>query len=467
MSDSSPSSPPHAARGAGRDDVPRLPLSVLQQTVQFLRDPIPLVERGRAECGDLFALRILGVGTWVFVCSPRGVEEMVRTPSDALVAGEITHRIFSGLFDRASLITLDGEPHLERRRLMLPCFQEQQVSLHLGRIERIAGRVVDAWPIGRPFALLPQLQEISFQVMIETVFGADAPEHARPLVRALRRVLVEVYTSTLLSVPPLQIDLGRFSPWGRLLRQHADLCAAVDAHIERRRREAGDLRERQDVLARLLVHQSEHPGALSDRAVREELLQLMAAGFETTAFVGCWAIECALSYPDAMARARAEVAAVVADAPFERAHLPRLNYLEALIHECIRHRMPSPFAGLRLVKRPVTLLGHRLPEGALVSMCLAGLGMRDDTFPEPRRFRPERFLERRPSVFEWNPFGSGTRQCIGKGLALAELKVILATIFTRARLRAVDADRRRERAGLFFVPRRGLRVTLDPPRSGD
>lgn len=443
-----------------RGDVPRLSLSPIQQTIQFMRDPIPLVERGRAECGDLFALRLLGLGTWVFVCSPRGVEEMVRTPSDALPAGEVNYRIFSGLFARAALLTLDGEPHLDRRRLVMPFFQEQHITHYLRRIEEVSRRVVDSWPIGQPFALLPQLQEISFRVMIETVFGADVLQQRLPMVELLRRALVQVYTSTLLAVPPLQLDLGRFSPWGKLLRIHAELCAAIDAHVARRRA-ADDLHERKDVLSQLLVHQRQHPEALSDLALREELLQLVAAGFETSAFVSCWAIECAMSYPDVLERVRAEVAEVVAGAPFERAHLQRLTYIEALVHESIRHRMPSPFAGIRLVKQPVSLLGHRLSEGAFVSMGLAGLGMREDTFPEPQRFRPERFLERKPSVFEWNPFGSGTRQCIGRGLAMAELKVTLSTLFTRARLRLVDADRRRERAGLFFVPRHGLRVVLE------
>jgi cytochrome P450 len=142
-------------------------------------------------------------------------------------------------------------------------------------------------------------------------------------------------------------------------------------------------------------------------------------------------------------------------------HLPRLSYLEAVINESVRYRMPSPMAGVRRVKKSALLRGYELPEGALVSMCLAGLGLRKDLFPEPYQFRPERFLERKYSVFEWNLFGFGSRQCVSKRPGQIILKVMLASIFTRTQLRLVDTDRRRVRSGMFFVPKNGLRVVLE------
>jgi cytochrome P450 family 110 len=355
------------------------------------------------------------------------------------------------------LLTLDGERHLERRRLLLPFFREQYIIHHLTTIESITRRVIDSWPFGRPFALLPQLREISFQVIMDSIFGFDVFQKPQPIVKLLRRAEVEVYTSSLLAMPLLQIDLGRSSPWGRLKRLHAEACAALESEIQLRRA-TGNFRDRKDVLSQLLVHQMAHPGALTYRALRDELLTLLTAGFETTAFAACWVIECALSHPVVLDRIRAEVDAVLAGGPIARTHLGQLTYLDAVIHESLRHRMPSPIAGVRLVKKPISLLGYELPEGAFVSMSLAGLGLRPDLFPEPRQFRPERFMGRKYSVFEWNPFGSGTRQCIAAGLGQLELKVVLSTLLTRARLRLVDSDRRRERRGLFLVPRHGLRV---------
>lgn len=440
-------------------EVPRLSMTTLEMTWRFMRDPIPLVEHGRAEHGDLFATRILGLGDWVFVCSPQGVEELVHLPPDDLVSGEVFLEIFAGLAEKGSVITLDGAPHLQRRRMMQPYFRDEYISQYLGVLQAVARRVVDAWPEDRPVVLLDELHEISFQSVLETVFGIDATDTSHPVPPLLRRAVAETFTSSLLWVRPLQVDLGPWSPWGRMLRMHAEVTRVIERFIEERRR-APDLETRTDVLSKLLLYQAKHPERVSDTSLREELIQLTVAGYDTSGFIGTWMLECLLSYPEAAARARAEVDEAVGDRAIGREELARLPYVEALLHEAIRHRMPSPFAGVRKAKRDVTLLGHRIPAGTMVSMCLAGLGMREETFPDPHLFRPERFLERKPTTYEWNPFGSGTHQCIGRHLALAELKITMATILRRVELTALDADRRRERSGTFFVPRRGLRVRV-------
>lgn len=183
--------------------------------------------------------------------------------------------------------------------------------------------------------------------------------------------------------------------------------------------------------------------------------------YDTSGFVGTWMLECLLTYPAAMARARAEVDAVTGGGPVREEHLASLSYIEALMNEAIRHRMPSPFAGVRMAKRHVTILGRRVPAGSMVSMSLAGLRMREETFPAPDQLRPERFLEKKPTLYEWNPFGRGSRLRIGKHLALAELKITMATILSRVELTVLDADRIRQRSGTFFVPRNGLRVRVE------
>lgn len=442
------------------ENVPRLRMSALEQTIQFIRDPMPLIERGIAECGNVFALNIIGFGTWVFVCSPEGVEQMVRLPHDVLVASEVNHQFFSAFFTSDSMFFLEGPQYLERRRLLLPFFKDHGEGHHASIVARITRRMIDSLPMGEPFALVPKLQEVSFQILMETIFGFDVFPHAPPLVDLLRRTAVEVYLSPLLMMPVLQFDLGRFSPWGRLMRLHADMCVTLDAEIQRRRT-ADNLRERKDLLSVLLVHQMDNPGVLTAEVVRDEVLGMLAAGLNSTVFISAWTIERASSYPSVLERIRDEVGEVDWDAPNAPTQLPQLNYLEAVIHESIRHRMPSPITGVRLVKKAAPLCGYDLPEGAIVAMCLAGLGMHEDLFPEPHQFRPERFLDRKYSAFEWNPFGFGSRQCVGKGLGQIILKVELAAIFAHTRLRLVDADRSRVRRGMFFVPKRGLRVVLE------
>lgn len=442
-----------------RGPVPRLQMPALQQTIQFIRDPIPLIKRGLAECGDIFALNILGFGTWIFVCSPEGVEQMVRLSNDVLTGGEVNHRFFSSFFPRDALFFLDGPQHLERRRYILSCLKEDTQHLTT-TVERLMRQRIDTWPVGKPFAIVPELQEVSFQIIMEAIFGFQVLDQGPTIVDMLRRIALEVYFSPLLSVPLLHVDLGRFSPWGRLKLLHAEMCSILDAEIERRRK-VDDLDKRPDMLSQLIVRQKECAHVVTNQALRNELLTLLAAGLDTPVLLSTWSVECASLFPDVLDRIRAELAEVVSGTPMEPAHLPRLSYLEGVIYESIRYRMPSPMAGVRCVKKSSTLCGYTLPPGALISMSIAGLGMRADLFPEPEQYRPQRFRERKYSTFEWNPFGFGSRQCVAREFGMSILKVMLASIFDRTQLRLVDTDRRRVRRGLFFVPKHDLRVILE------
>jgi cytochrome P450 family 110 len=387
----------------------------------------------------------------------------VRTPSDVLVSGEINQRMFNPFIARDVLFTLDGDAHMARRRLLLPFFQEQHALHYTSTLTRLTKKMIDGWAIKKPFSLLPDLQKLSFDMIMETIFGLDTSLQKQPIVDLLHRVAVDIYASPLLALRMLQIDAGRHSPWGKRIRLNQEMCRMLDDEIQNRRK-CADLNERKDILSQLLLLQSKHADVLTDRVIRDEVLVLLAAGFNATVFILCWTIECAWSYPDVLQRIRAELDEAANHSEIELARSARLPYLDAVINESIRHRMPSPMAGLRLAKSPTSLLGYDVPEGAFVSMCLAGLGMQSNVFSDPRRYRPERFLERTFSAFEWNPFGSGTRQCVGRGLGQIELRIILSKILARTDFRLLDENRKRERRGMFLVPRHGLRVQVDKRR---
>jgi cytochrome P450 len=80
-------------------------------------------------------------------------------------------------------------------------------------------------------------------------------------------------------------------------------------------------------------------------------------------------------------------------------------------------------------------------------------------YPEPDRFRPERFIGVKPDPYRWFPFGGGIRRCIGMAFALYEMKVVLATILTRTRLRLTRPVKVVRRT-LTLAPSRGTEVEL-------
>jgi cytochrome P450 len=141
--------------------------------------------------------------------------------------------------------------------------------------------------------------------------------------------------------------------------------------------------------------------------------------------------------------------------------LPRLSYLDAVIKETLRIRPILPVV-VRNLAAPFALGGRVLPAGAAVAPCIYLTHRRSDLYPDPERFSPERFLgERKLDPYAWLPFGGGIRRCIGMAFALSEMKIILATVLGRARLRLAGGAERVVRRGITLVPASGTRVVMD------
>jgi cytochrome P450 len=141
--------------------------------------------------------------------------------------------------------------------------------------------------------------------------------------------------------------------------------------------------------------------------------------------------------------------------------LASLPFLSAACHEALRQSAPVVDAA-RITRRPFELAGYTIPAGEAIRPSLSLLHARADLYPEPDRFRPERFLERQFSPFEFIPFGGGARRCLGAAFALHEMKVVLGTLLRGRRLRLADAAPVEEvRRGLLMGPRGGVPMMVE------
>jgi cytochrome P450 len=132
-----------------------------------------------------------------------------------------------------------------------------------------------------------------------------------------------------------------------------------------------------------------------------------------------------------------------------------------VIDETLRVRPVVPFTG-RQLREPASLGGHDLPEGAVVMAGIYLTHMRDDVYPDARRFQPERFLESPPETFSWIPFGGGTRRCLGAAFAQFEMRTALRTIMRSAVMRPADPEpERMVRRNVTLAPATGTRAILD------
>jgi cytochrome P450 len=197
---------------------------------------------------------------------------------------------------------------------------------------------------------------------------------------------------------------------------------------------------------------------MSDTKLRDELRVLLFAGHETTAVALAWAFYQIHRQPSVRERVLAEIDALGPDPEPEA--IAALPYLDALCHETLRYHTIFPEVG-RMLRRPLKLRGYQLPAGVAVIAAASILHAREEIYPEPRRFRPERFLERPPGPYEFIPFGGGSHRCLGASFAMYEMKIVIATLLRRCELRLASSEPiQTVRRGITMGPKGGVPMVV-------
>jgi cytochrome P450 len=431
--------------------------------IRFMRQPTGFLDECAGRYGDAFTVRFPSI-PWlppnapiVFFREPDAIRDIFTAGDDALHAGEANVDLKPLLGER-SLLMLDGAPHLRERRMMQPPFHGERMLAH-GRIMReIADGVIDGWPLGRPFPIHAEMQRITIDVIVRTVFGmADGP-----CLGELRALLVRLLNQGIMPLSVLlPVELGGLTPWGRFRRTQRRVAALLlDEIAARRAAPAGGA----DVLSMLVAARDEAGEPMSAAALHDEMITLLVAGHETTATALAWAVHRLLTNPHVLARVRAEVATVAGSRPLEPEHVRRLDYLDATVKETLRLNPIVPFVG-RMLKESTRIGGVSLPAGVVAAPCIHLAHRRPDVWPEPDRFEPERFLGRSPSPYTFLPFGGGVRRCLGMAFALYEMKAVLAQMAARVELRpATNGPIRAVPRSITLVPSDGMPVVVESRR---
>jgi cytochrome P450 len=410
------------------------------QTVAWMTRPKPFLRRARERYGDVFTVSLRTGEDFVMLADPDAVKQVFTGDPEIFRAGE-GNRVLLPLLGKHSVLLLDGAEHLRQRRLLLPPFHGERMQRYREIMEEATVREVAQWVPGAPIQLARRMQEVTLEVIMRAVFGVTGQAE----LQHLRRVLLDMLDWTMapqrfaLLALMSPARLSRYRPFQRVLTPVDDALLAEIA----RRRGAEDLAEREDILSLLLQAVDEDGEGLTDAELRDELLTLLVAGHETTATALGWAFERLLRHPEALARAT------------EDARSGDGAYLDAVGKEVLRLKPVLPVVARRL-REPVTIGGYDLPAGADVAPCIYLVHHREDVYPEPDAFRPERFLGVKGGTYTWLPFGGGVRRCIGASFALFELQVVLGAVLRSVDLHPVDArSEPTARRTITLVPGRG------------
>lgn len=421
------------------------------QTARWMARPTTFLRECHDRYGDDFSVNMAIFGRAVFVSDPENIKAVFTAGPDELGPGT-GNAMLMPLLGRHSLILLDRQPHRRERRLLTPPFHGERMRAYAQVIHEATQTACAAWPLGEPLNLTPELQNISLDVILSAVFGV-ADLSRRALARRPVVALLEGLNPLTLYVPVLQ---QRFGPWAKTMAERRAVHALVDEEIQDRR--ARGLDGRSDILSLMMAARYEDGAEMSDEALRDEMMTMLIAGHETSTTSLSWAVWELMDNPDAAERLSAELDALGADAGPDA--LERLPFLDAVCRETLRLHPVLPLVS-RVTRAELPLRGFTVPANVGVFPCIWLAHRREEVFPEPERFRPERFLERSFSPFEWLPFGGGARRCIGMAFALYEMKLVLGALFRRFRFSKADAKvPQTRRKHITIAPSGGVRAVL-------
>ncbi|MGF1541995.1 MAG: cytochrome P450 [Pleurocapsa sp.] len=449
--------------------VPQLKKSSLHQRLQWIADPVKYMETAAKEYPDIFAADIIGGDRYyVFVHHPEAVEEILT--NDIFSTREESRQKFNAtgkenailkpLVGEASVIMLESDRHKQRRKLLLPPFHGKRMQVYSELICQLTTQIFARLTPGESFTARTLTQEISLQVILEAVYGLGNSDRHRELKQSITK-MTDVFrsplTSAFLFFPWLQKDLGGWSPWGNFLRQQKAIDRAIYQEIHQRQGENDP--QGQDILSLMMSARDEVGQPMSDGELRDELKTLMFAGHETTATAMAWALYWMHRLPEVKQKLLAEIESLGSD-PDPMA-IPKLPYLDAVCKETLRIYPVGMLTFGRVVEQSTQLLGYKLQPGEVVVGCIYLMHHREDLYPQPKQFKPERFLEKQCSPYEFLPFGGGARRCIGEALAMLEMKLVIATILTRYQLQlASSRPELLQRRGVTLAPQTGVKMTF-------
>jgi tetraprenyl-beta-curcumene synthase len=432
-----PPSPPHPA---------------IVQTLAGRWSPYTYVEECQAVCGDRFTLYPLNMPPHVFFAGQADIQTILTGDATALHPGA-AGSIVAPVAGERSFMLHEEDAHLWGRRAVTPAFHRLMVEKQTAVVADLVRRSVASWPLQTPVALNPYIRSLTLTVILQIIFS-DQDTELKALHAALMPMLA-ITSSLSLQAPGLRHIPGWRSAWKRFISRRAEVDDILYRLVaERRAASRGD--RPHDLLDMLLAAENVDGSPMSAAQVRDNLVSVILAGYETTTGQVGWAFQLLAHNPTVQARLIEELDCAAGE-----------EYLTATAYETMRRKPVFLFAIPREVAEPVQIADVTYRPPVRLAACTYLLHHNADLYPNPHAFLPERFLGANAQSRAWLPWGGGRKHCLGRHLAMLELTTILREVLsTMAVVPAADRIERPRWRGAILVPSAGGRVVLRDRRHG-
>jgi cytochrome P450 len=408
--------------------------------------------------GDIVHYSIAGVPIYQ-VSHPDHAVEILSTKNSSFPKPALMRKVLSQ-WNGNGLVVNEGESWIRQRRLVNPAFKPQKVQTYAKSVVRRANSMVDDWLKRRHVDASRDLARLTLGVVTEALFGADVEHRMDEFIEQVAILNDEGFRE--MASPVMLPSWAPTSGKRRIRAATAFLRGTVDEIIAARRRSGED---RGDLLSTLLLVKDEEGdgGQMSDRQARDEAVNLLLGGNETTATALTWAVHLLSRHPDVQDEARKEALEAAGDGELDEGCLPRLKRAEMAFKEAMR-LFPPVYVIPREAKEDIVVGDYAIKKGGLVQIAVAVIQRDPRWFEDPARFHPARF-EAEESIRRgaYLPFGAGPRACIGRSFAMMEGTLALASVLRRCSFR--PADPRKEvqtEAQVSLHPKGGLDIVVEP-----
>jgi cytochrome P450 len=438
-----------------------------------LGSPILLFEHLLKTYGNIAHYRFMGTPI-VFINDPDYIREILVTQASSFVKERTVRRMKVLLGE--GLITSDDPIHMRQRKIAAPAFHRQRIAAYGDQIVACAAHQRETWQPGEHVDIAAASMQLSLEIVARTLFNTEVTTDIRSINDEVNTIM-GLY-NFIVAFPKVESVLHLPIPGiMKFRRSKARLDAVVDRLIREHREAAarGKPGEEQktggDLLSMLLAskYESDDPTqqtGMSDEQVRDEVLTIFLAGYETVANALTWTWYLLSQNPEVEAKLHAELDAVLGTGPNQRlptlADYPALRYTEQVFAESMRLYPPAWAMG-RMSTKPVHLGPYRIPPGAHFFFSQYMIGRTPQYFPDPLRFDPDRFTPANKAArhkFTYFPFGAGSRQCIGESFAWMEGVFSIATLAQRWRMSYLGTTPPVPQAKITLRPRDPLMMQL-------
>jgi cytochrome P450 len=415
-------------------------------------DPIALFQYLTEKFGDAIHYKI-GPKHIVFLNDPVLIREVLVVQNDNFTKERTVRRTKMLLGE--GMITSEGGVHRAQRQAAQPAFHRQRIQQYADTVVEETVRTIDAWHDRQQFDIAQEMMHLTLRIVARTLFSTELGSEVRELADAINRIM-RLY-NYLVALPAVETLIHMRVPglagFTGAKRKLDDIVSRMIEDHRRSGKEGGDL----------LDMMLQGPDDWTDDVLRDQVITIFLAGFETVANALIWTWYLLSENPEAERKLSDEIEGVLGARLPTAESVPRLRYTEMVFAESMRLYPPAWAMG-RQAREDFDLGPYHLPAGTTI-LASQFVTQRDARhFADPLRFNPERFAPAGKSTFpkfSYFPFGAGYRQCIGESLAWMEGSLVLATIAQKWRLRMVPGHPVQPQALITLRSKFGMQMRVE------